>query len=561
MPSDKEELTEKTTVEKNSIHPCTLVPTNSRRVTFTGQRGLSENFANSSFAPLTFVMNPEIEKKLQDCPNLPSPPTIAVQIIKLANQTDIDFKQIIQLLNCDPALASKILRIANSPIYPYVKKVGNLHQALMVLGLNATISLALSFSLVQSLQTSKGTGLDYPLYWKRALMAATACQVLGNTCEITDTEELHLAALLQDLGMLALDQVFPDLYLTHSGQQSHHTSLIAHEQEILGLTHGEVGDWMLTQWNLPDRLRFAVAGSDAPSDISPEDERARFVYCVSLSGMVAEIFLRETDDEYLQFVTRQASALLQFTPETFFEVLESFKERLPETERIFETSLPTWDDPQAILETARESLLIRNLQALQQVEELRINTVNMEAKFSNLEESNRYDSLTGALTRAHLDISLGAAFEKAIEDQEPLTLLFCDLDKFKSINDTYGHLAGDMVLQSSVKLLQSKLRGTDVVGRYGGEEFVLILPKAQEQTSEMVCERILKAFRETTHSISTTEGITITISLGIATHTPENPYTSVDNLLGHADEAVYYSKTHGGNQATSYTNLQSSLPA
>ena len=238
-------------------------------------------------------MNPELQEKLNSCPNLPSPPTIALKIIELANDPDADFKHIIQLLNRDPALASKILRIANSPLYPYGKKVENLHQAMMVLGLNATISLALSFSLVHSLQTTKGTGLDHTLFWKRALMAGTACQVLGNTCKVAEKEELYLAGLLQDLGMLALDQVFPDLYAAHAGQQSNHESVILYEQESLGLTHGAVGSWLLAQWNLPERLRIAVAGSDDPSRIPAQDERAKFAYCVALSGKIAEIFLRE----------------------------------------------------------------------------------------------------------------------------------------------------------------------------------------------------------------------------------------------------------------------------
>ena len=97
-------------------------------------------------------MTPELQEKLKSCPNLPSPPTIALKIIELANDPDADFKHIVQLLNCDPALASKILRTANSPLYPYGKKVENLYQATMVIGLNATMSLALSFSLVNSLQ-------------------------------------------------------------------------------------------------------------------------------------------------------------------------------------------------------------------------------------------------------------------------------------------------------------------------------------------------------------------------------------------------------------------------
>ena len=506
-------------------------------------------------------MTPELEEKLKSCPNLPSPPTIAIQIIQLANEPETDFKKIIKLLTCDPALASKILRIANSPIYPYVKKVENLHQALMVLGLNATISLALSFSLVQSLQTTKGAGLDYTLYWKRALLSGMACQVLGKTCKVAEVEELYLAGLLQDLGMLALDQVFPDLYLSHAGQQSDHASLIAHEQQSLDLTHGAVGSWLLTQWNLPDRLRIAVAGSDDPSRIPAQDERATFTSCVSISGMIAEIFLRETDDAYLQLVNEQAGSLLQLTPETLMDVLETIKERLPETERLFNTNIQPWSDPQTILDQARESLLLRNLHALQQVEELRITTVNMEAQVSNLEETHRHDALTGALTRAHLDKCLETSFAQAIANGECLTLIFGDLDKFKSVNDTYGHQAGDVVLQSAARLLLSNLRGTDKVGRFGGEEFVLILPKSATSGAEMVSERILTAFRNTPHEIAENQKLTVTISLGMATHTPENPYTQVDELLRHADEAVYHSKTHGGNQGTSHHAMKIEQPA
>lgn len=506
-------------------------------------------------------MTPELEAKLKACPNLPSPPTIAIQIIQLANEPELDLDRIIQLLNCDPALASKILRTANSPIYPYSKKIQNIHQALMVLGLNATIALALSFSLIKSLQGTKGKGLDYPLYWKRALVAGTASQILGKICQVAGTEELYLAGLLQDLGMLALDQVFPDLYASHKLPQTDHASLLSYENEVLGITHGAVGSWLLTQWNFPERLRLAVGGSDDPSRIPPHDERATFAWCVALSGGIAEIFLRETPDEHVQSLKIQAKSLLGLSPESLLEVLENLKAQLPGIERLFETSLQPWNDPETILEQARESLLIRSLQTIKQVEELQMSNATMADQFEHLEESHRHDALTGALTRAHLDKCLTTAFEQAVANQECLTLVFGDLDKFKSVNDTYGHQAGDIVLQSAVRLLLLKLRGTDMVGRYGGEEFVLILPKAPLQAAEMVCERILKAFRETTHEISPGVSIPVTISLGIATHTPEKPYTNVTDLLHQADEAVYYSKIHGGNQFTFYSTKKSEQPA
>jgi diguanylate cyclase (GGDEF)-like protein len=193
------------------------------------------------------------------------------------------------------------------------------------------------------------------------------------------------------------------------------------------------------------------------------------------------------------------------------------------------------------LAQAKESLLIRSLQTIKQVEDLQNSNAKIAAQFEQLEETNRYDALTGALTRVHLDTCLTNAFAQATKEQECLTLVFCDLDKFKTVNDTYGHLTGDTVLQSSARLLLTTLRGTDTVGRYGGEEFVLILPRASQQTAEM---------RETIHETSQGSGITVTISLGVATHSPEHSYSCIADLLQDADEAVYSSKTHGGNRFT-----------
>ena len=502
-------------------------------------------------------MTPELEAKLKACPNLPSPPTVAIQIIQLAKEPEIDLDRIIQILSCDPALACKILRVANSPLYPYVKKVKNLHQALMVLGLNATISLALSFTLIQSLQTIQGKGLDYPQYWKRAFIAGTASRILGTMCQVEEIEEVYLAGLLQDLGMLALDQVFPDFYAAHTFPQTHHANILSYEKQVLGITHEAVGSWLLTQWNFPDRLRLAVSGSDDPSRIPAQDERATFSSCVALSGDIAEIFLRETSDEHFHRLKTQAHSLLHLSPESLLEVLENIKTQLPDMERLFEIDLQSWNDPQTILEQARESLLIRSLQTIKQVEELQMCNANMADQFEHLEEHHRHDALTGSLTRGHLDTCLASAFEQAIKDQECLTLVFCDLDKFKSVNDTYGHQAGDVVLQSAARLLLAKLRGTDIVGRYGGEEFVLILPKASQQGAELVCERILKAFRETPHETPSGNCITVTISLGIATHSPEHSYSCISDLLHDADAAVYYSKTRGGNQFTTSSSIKS----
>src|SRR5450631_1205569 len=129
--------------------------------------------------------------------------------------------KVAKALSMDSALSTKILRIANSPLYAQRRKSENLRQALVVLGLNATLTLALSFSLVKSLRSGKSNGLDHPLYWRRVLLAATSARALADAMHHPMAEEIFLAALLQDVGMLALDQVMPDLYRGEGLQRDH----------------------------------------------------------------------------------------------------------------------------------------------------------------------------------------------------------------------------------------------------------------------------------------------------------------------------------------------------
>src|SRR5436309_4114155 len=112
--------------------------------------------------------------------NFPSPPGVATHIIELARDPDIEMGKVAKALSMDSALSTKILRIANSPLYAQRRKSENLRQALVVLGLNATLTLALSFSLVKTLRSGKANGLDHRLYWRRALLSATSARALAD---------------------------------------------------------------------------------------------------------------------------------------------------------------------------------------------------------------------------------------------------------------------------------------------------------------------------------------------------------------------------------------------
>ena len=206
-------------------------------------------------------MNPEIEAHLRSLVNFPSPPGVASHIIELARDPEIEMGKVAKALSMDSALSTKVLRIANSPLYAQRRKSENLRQALVVLGLNATLTLALSFSLVKSLRTGKANGMSHPLYWRRALIAATAARALADALRQSMAEEIFLAGLLQDVGMLALDQAVPDLYRGGESLQRDHAALAELEKKRLQVDHAAIGGWLMTKWNLPPRLCHAIEHS------------------------------------------------------------------------------------------------------------------------------------------------------------------------------------------------------------------------------------------------------------------------------------------------------------
>lgn len=161
-----------------------------------------------------------------------------------------------------------------------------------------------------------------------------------------------------------------------------------------------------------------------------------------------------------------------------------------------------------------------------------------------LAQRAQIDGLTGLWNRAYFDRRWSEEVSKALRHTRPLSLAMLDVDHFKSINDTYGHPAGDAVLQGVARLIQRECRTEDVACRYGGEEFGLIMPDTTPADAQNLCERIRASLSATIWSQHPER--TVTISIGICGHI--NPgATTPGNWLEHADRALYAAKRAGRN--------------
>ena len=153
------------------------------------------------------------------------------------------------------------------------------------------------------------------------------------------------------------------------------------------------------------------------------------------------------------------------------------------------------------------------------------------------------DSLTGALNRRAFMEQMDNALQLARRHGHALSLLLMDADHFKKINDSYGHQVGDRALVSLTALAQTCLRTTDRFGRWGGEEFVVLLPETDAGQAVEVAERLLAAVRRATLLTDTGVALSIRVSIGLATLSPEVP--DAEKLIQHADEALYRAKAEG----------------
>ena len=237
----------------------------------------------------------------------------------------------------------------------------------------------------------------------------------------------------------------------------------------------------------------------------------------------------------LAYLSFTASALLDDTFDP--EILADIKMRKDEIGRftgIFE-SMATY-----VSERTRH---------LEAVVEERTRHLNQEiARRKELEDELRQlantDALTGATNRRHFLELCDKELQRARRYGRPMALLMMDVDHFKRINDSHGHALGDEVLKRLVETCQADLRGQDVLGRLGGEEFAVVMPECTLEAAETVAERLRRTLAANTVPAAG-ESVNFTISIGVVDWAPER---SLEATLERADKAMYAAKSAGRNR-------------
>lgn len=175
---------------------------------------------------------------------------------------------------------------------------------------------------------------------------------------------------------------------------------------------------------------------------------------------------------------------------------------------------------------------------------------NLKKANSKIQEMADTDNLTGLLNRRGARKLIEEEVRKCYRNQTSLALFLMDIDYFKTVNDTWGHMAGDRVLKELAKDMRNNLRVQDILGRWGGEEFILILPDTNQEGANTLSEKIRRNIEKTPIKAGE-EKLKITMSLG---GTFYDFSKNLDRNLDYADRALYKSKQNGRNRITFYEN-------
>jgi diguanylate cyclase (GGDEF)-like protein len=443
-----------------------------------------------------------------------------MEVLDLSQDPDIGTAKIAKVIARDPALVAKILKVANSAWYGVRREVTTLSQAVNLLGINGTMSLALSFSLVRGLQKANSESFGHQAYWRRSVIAATAALSTGKFLKFLNTDEIFLASLLQDIGMLVLSEAVRPYGKIVGAAKQDHNLLVEMERKELGVDHAHVGAWFLEKWGLPGILVSAVSQSHGTERL--EDP---LVKSVAVGGHIAEIWVNPQTPAATTHAAESARSLMGCSPDQFELILAKTAADLPEITG--NLNIPVGDESfiNGLLDQAREALAELNIRALQEARHFAVQA--------------QRDALTSLYNRTYLNQVLGSQFDLSRSMAQPLSVIFIDIDRFKSINDTYGHNAGDAVLISVAQVIQSATRDSDTLVRFGGDEFVVLLNNTGEEIAGKVAERIRSMVEKKAHQTGDGGHIEVTVSVGWATLSSMSKILSAKELLEAADRSLY----------------------
>lgn len=616
-------------------------------------------------------MNSKVDiyfEELKTSTNLPSPSGVALDIIRLTQDPNHRFDDLLRPIQSDPTLTGRILKMANSAQHAHLPPVLSTQDALLRVGTSALTHLALSLSVLDNNRNGACLAFNYDSFWSTSLMRALGVQILSNThSHLLKPAEAFSVGLLMEVGRLALAQIHPTRY-AQCLLANLNDNLLELEQETFFITHQQISWQMMREWNIPEPVLVAVKMAHSMQDLTDVHDEVGYLavqlrLASYLSGidyldkgardlplLMNKLSLTFTDLDQIRsnlFQEWRSWGELLFLPAPeigqylldFNRSHQSTADQQPckimvvDDDRIERQILSSYltdqgykvvtatDGDNALSEFIihRPEIVItdylmqpvdglsltRALRSNQETEAAYIILITADKETDTMEMAfdagvndfifkpvqkqelaariigaNRFierdqkqaldkdsirqeavdlalakrrfaalaitDPLTGLYNRRYATSRLETEWSTFTRHGRSFGVVSLDLDKFKEINDNFGHDAGDKVLQHFASILQQSIRSEDIACRMGGEEFIVISPNTDLTTIKSLCERIRnRVEKQQPQDVISKRPITVSIGAAISDLAID---ANFNDTIKRSDVALYEAKSTGRNK-------------
>lgn len=495
-------------------------------------------------------MNPDLLEKVMTCRNLPTLPAVAMRVVELTGCETASVKALAETIQNDQALAAKILRTVNSSMYAMRTRCSSINQAIVMLGMSAVKTLALSFTLVSAIKECDADGFDIEDHWRRALYTAIGAKAVANKARLPNAEECFLGGLLQDVGMLALYMTLRAPYLDVIEQaEGVHRQVLKYELRAYELHHADVGAMLAKRWKLPESLVMPIKYHERPT--AAPIEHTGVVRAVGLGNIAAEVLTVKEPAEALRRYYERAQQWFALDYSQADDVLKQIGASVREVASLLSVPRGGSVDLDAILAQARA-----------QMECLGVHACEHGTQASPSGDAQTVDELTGVASRLQFDRAMVAAFEQTRSGMGPLSIVLFDVDGLEEINQASGREAGDAILIALAGRLERAFTPaplSGLVARYDSGRLVALLPRVDRsvavRTSEAVRTEVsAEPMRLMAAKTGASGHVSVTVSVGIASVDSETIERFEDSgaLTAIVEQAVRAAKKAGRNAIRVY---------
>ncbi len=290
-----------------------------------------------------------IFERIKTCKSLPILTPLASKILRMCQDEETEASALANVISQDPGMAAQILFMANSGYYGGSRhKVTSVIQGVTLLGFTTIANLALSFCfyrLIKDIKDTSTSAIDHVQFWRRSIFASMAARAIGKHLAHADTELMFLAALLQDIGILALNEVASDEIKAFQGHAvENHADLYRLELEYLGVDHSQVGAWLAQQWELPEEFQIAILYSHTPELLETPQDFQSLVDVVSLSSLIADIWIAPHTETAIDIAREKSQGRLTIQPEDWGPILDHIMTGIPQIASFFHTKLGNFEE-------------------------------------------------------------------------------------------------------------------------------------------------------------------------------------------------------------------------